>query len=449
MRFFEKFQLDEIYSFERGVRIFFILLLLSGIILLADQNVISPNIQAIENEFNIGDREIGFIASAYTIIAAVITFAWGYLTDKFSRKWLFIFATLLGEIPCFLSGFARNYNELLFLRILTGIGIGGIVPISFSLISDFFTEKQRGRGQALVDAITTLGVLLGMMVAGFLGPVHGWRLPFVLVSFPNFLIVLLIAVFSKEPSRGAGEQEIRELVISGKKYKGRLKLKDYLNLFKIPSNVLLFMQGLAGSIAWGIIPYYLIIFYVRYKNFSVQTGTILLIVFGVGTVLGKFFGGITGNKVYLKKRKYLPLLCSISQFLGVLPIYAVLIWPSKLNPKLIDLIPPSIFGFLGAFLVSISGPNAKVMLMNVNLPEHRGAIAPIFHLTDSIGMGIGTLLGGIISSIKGLDFTMKFSSLFWIPCAIILLIAAIFIEKDALRVRLAMGNLKKEMEVQH
>ncbi|MCI4463032.1 MAG: MFS transporter [Caldisericum sp.] len=445
MRIYEKMGLKEIYNFDKRVRLLFTILLVSGIILLADQNVMSPNIQAIENEFKIGDKEIGLIGSAFTIIASVVTLLWGYLSDKYSRRILLIITTLLGEIPCFLTGFAESYHQMLFLRVLTGIGIGGSVPIAFSLIGDFFTEKTRPRAQAWYDAITTIGVLLGMIIAGFLGPALGWRVPFMVVSAPNFLFVIGM-LFAKEPPRGAGEQEIREYMIEGKQYKGSLRLKDYLRLLKVPTNIWLFLQGIPGTVAWGIIPFYLIVFYQRYKHFPVQLGTVLLIILGLGTVLGKLLGGLIGNSIYLKKRSLLPIFLGVMQLIGVVPILITLMWPAPQNPTIKDLLVPGIFGFLGALLISTSGPNVRAILMNVNLPEHRGAISSIFNLTDNIGMGLGPFIGGLISSVKGLDFAMTTSALFWIPCGLLLFVVATSIEKDALKVRSRMEEMRKEIE---
>lgn len=445
MRIYEKMGLQEIYNFDKRVRLLFTILLVSGIILLADQNVMSPNIQAIENEFKIGDKEIGLIGSAFTIIASVVTLLWGYLSDKYSRRILLIITTLLGEIPCFLTGFAESYHQMLFLRVLTGIGIGGSVPIAFSLIGDFFTEKTRPRAQAWYDAITTIGVLLGMIIAGFLGPALGWRVPFMVVSAPNFLFVIGM-LFAKEPPRGAGEQEIREYMIEGKQYKGSLRLKDYLRLLKVPTNIWLFLQGIPGTVAWGIIPFYLIVFYQRYKHFPVQLGTVLLIILGLGTVLGKLLGGLIGNSIYLKKRSLLPIFLGVMQLIGVVPILITLMWPAPQNPTIKDLLVPGIFGFLGALLISTSGPNVRAILMNVNLPEHRGAISSIFNLTDNIGMGLGPFIGGLISSVKGLDFAMTTSALFWIPCGLLLFVVATSIEKDALKVRSRMEEMRKEIE---
>ncbi|MGB9833358.1 MAG: MFS transporter [bacterium] len=446
MRIFSSLGLDEIYSFKKSIRWTFIILMCMSVILLADQNVMSPNIQAIENEFQITDREIGLVGSAFTLVAAIITLLWGYLSDKFSRKWLLVAAILVGEIPCFLTGFARNYTELLTLRILTGIGIGGMVPVTFSLLGDLFTEKQRATAQAWYQAVTAVGTLLGMIVAGFLGPALGWRIPFMVVSAPNFLFLLGLVLFGGEPKRGGGEQEIKDLVLSGKEYKSRLRVKDYINLVKTPSNIWLFIQGIPGTVAWGILPFYIITFYQRHKGFSVELGTILMLVLGIGVIMGKLFGGIIGNKLYNKDKRLLPIFNGVTTLLGIIPLMITLSWPAPQNPTFSSLIPPAVFGFLGAAIIAIAGPNVQAMLMNVNPPEYRGAISSIFNLTDSIGAGFGPYIGGLLSTARDLDFAMKTSTLFWIPCGLLFFVLIKYLPQDTEKLRRKMSAVRQEME---
>lgn len=446
MRIFSSLGLDEIYSFKKSIRWTFIILMCMSVILLADQNVISPNIQAIENEFHITDREIGLIGSAFTLIAAVITLLWGYLSDKFSRKWLLVASILVGEVPCFLTGFVHNFSELLALRILTGIGIGGMVPVAFSLLGDLFTERQRSTAQAWYQAITAIGTILGMLVAGFLGPALGWRIPFMVVSAPNFLFLLGLVLFGGEPQRGAGEQEIKDLVLSGKEYRSRLKFSDYINLIKTPSNIWLFIQGIPGTVAWGILPYYIITFYQRHKGFSVELGTVLMLFLGIGVIVGNLLGGIIGNKLYNRDKKLLPIFNGVTTLVGIVPLMVTLSWPAPFNPGFINLIPPIIFGFLGAAIIAVAGPNVKAMLMNVNPPEYRGAISSIFNLTDSIGAGFGPYIGGLISAAKNLDFAMKTSVLFWIPCGLLFFVLVKYLPRDAEKLRRRMSEMRQEME---
>ncbi len=86
------------------------------------------------------------------------------------------------------------------------------------------------------------------------------------------------------------------------------------------------------------------------------------------------------------------------------------------------------------------------MLANVNLPEHRGGISSIFNLTDSIGAGFGPIVGGLLSSYRGLDFAMQTSVLFWIPCGILFFALIFTLKKDVLRVNTVMENTRKELE---
>lgn len=444
MRLFQRLGLNEVYGFEKGVIRSFSLLFFMFIILRADQMVMSPVIPAIQEEFRLGDREIGLIGSAFTLVAAIVTLFWGYLSDKYSRKWLLVSAVLVGEIPCLLTAFARSYEELLLLRILTGVGIGGLVPVAFSMLGDLFTEKQRPRAQAWYQAMGAVGTLVGMLVAGFIGPSFGWRVPFIIVSVPNFFFILSMILGGKDPKRGAGELAVKDLVLGGKEYARTLQLKDYLRMIKVPSNIWLFIQGIPGTVAWGIIPYFLIAFYVRYKNLSVEMATVLLLILGLGVICGNIYGGIIGNWLYLKNRRYLPVFCGLSQLVGVIPLVVTLAWPAPAN-GFSGIIAPALLGFLGASLIAIAGPNVQAMLINVNLPEHRGGISSIFNLTDSIGAGFGPFIGGLISASFGLDYAMRTSVLFWIPCGVLFFVLALTLSKDIDRVNQTMEEVRKVM----
>lgn len=446
MRFLAKMGLNEIYSFDKGIVKTFVFLLFMAIILRADQMVMSPAIPQIQKEFSLTDKEIGFVGSAFTLVAAVVTLIWGYLSDKFSRKILLISAILIGEIPCLLTAFATNYNQLFILRVLTGIGIGAMVPIAFSMIGDLFTEKQRPRAQAWYQMMGNLGVLLGMMIAGFIGPAYGWRLPFIIVSVPNFFFAITLLLTGKEPKRGSGELALKDLILKGKQYVRTMQLKDYLLLFKTRSNIWIFLQGIPGTVAWGVIPYFLIAFYVRHKFITIELATILLLLIGIGMMLGNLFGGILGNYLYSKNRFYLPVFCGVSQLIGIVPLLISLNWPPATVSSFSYIIPPAIFGFIGAVFISTAGPNVLAMLTNVNLPEHRGGISSIFNLTDSIGAGFGPMIGGLISYYYGLDFAMNLAVLFWIPCGFLFFVLATTLNKDVLRVNNLMELARKDIE---
>lgn len=91
---------------------FFIVLLI--VLLNADQMVMSPNIGAIEEEFNVDDAQIGLVGAIFTVIGAAVSLAWGYFADKYSRKLLLIYSILVGEIPCFMTAFSTSFGQFFF-----------------------------------------------------------------------------------------------------------------------------------------------------------------------------------------------------------------------------------------------------------------------------------------------------------------------------------------------
>ena len=95
----------------------------------------------IEKEFSVNDAAIGLMSGLFTILGAVVSIVWGYLTDKKNRKLLFVYSILLGQIPCLLTAFVQNYPQFFILRILTGIGVG----VSFS--DHFLPDRRHVRGE--------------------------------------------------------------------------------------------------------------------------------------------------------------------------------------------------------------------------------------------------------------------------------------------------------------
>ena len=425
-------------------RVVLFLLLFMMVFLNADQLVISPNIGEVEAEFGITNREIGLIQGTFTIIGAIISLAWGYLSDKYSRKLLLLLSVLVGEIPCFLSAFVQTFPQLFIARALTGIGVGALFPVVFSFASDTFKAQYRAKVNAFLSTAISIGGIAGMVIAGFLGGTYGWRLPFIVVSIPNIFLAILFYVLADEPKRGAAEIAVGDLVAQGYAYTGKVKFSDYLNLFKIKTNLILFVQGIMGTIPWGAIPYYLVSYLETSKNLSKEEATVIFIFFGLGSVMGIFVGGILGGRLYKMKPAYMPLFSGITTAMGTVVVLITLnVPPVSSSAAFLTL---GLLGFTATAMASMTGPNMKTMLMNINEPENRGRIFSVFNLTDSLGTGLGQSFAGILSAAIGsLGAAMNISAMFWLPCAAILIAGSFVFPKDVIRLNKRMQEIAEEM----
>lgn len=426
-----------------------LILILMSVFLYADQNAIYPVVNDIIREYGIDEAGVGTIGSAFTIIGALVSLIFGVLADRTNRKRLLIFVVLVGEIPCFLTGFklfTQTYEQLLFLRILTGLGVGGIFPITFSLVGDYFRAEHRAFVNALIGAAWAIGQVFGQTMAGFLAGPLGWRFPFILAALPNFILVPLFLFWASEPKRGAKEEGIAELVEQGYEYQEKFKLQDLKYIITNRTNLLGFLQGIPGSIPWGILPFFLIPYYETVKGFSKGAATTLSLIFGIGATLGGIVGGWIGERIYKKSPQMLPIFCGLSILLGIVPTLILLKMNFPVNPEWVDLVKPAIFGLFSGMLITLPAANIKTLLLNVNPPERRGSVFSIFNITDSIGRGLGPIIGGHLIVTSGYLFTVVFSTFMWIPCGVIFLAIYWTLKQDLQKMDLHLQAKKIKMQ---
>lgn len=414
-----------------------VLISLSMLVLNSDTNVMAPNLIRIEAEFGVTDASIGVMMLLFTIVGAAVSLFWGYFADKASRKKLLIWSVLIGEVPCALTAFAPSYEIFYILRILSGIGLGASFPLVFSIIGDIFDDKERPRATGIVSVCMATGNIIGTLI-GYMGVDGDWRLPFVIAAVPNFVIVFLYWVFSPEPKAAASEEATRELVAAGLVYPKRIRLADYKGLFSTKTNLFLLLQGIAGTIPWGSF-FFINKFLDENKGLAEGPAFAVFLIMGIGMTLGNIVGGEWGRIIFKRNPKQLPIFCVWTTLAGAALVIYILLWAPS------EAVSLSVLGFFGALLVSITGPNMKTMLLDVNAPEQRGAIFSIFNLTDSLGTGLGRGFAGVLSGAVGLSVSLAVCSGFWLICAALLFVVTFFFVPDIDKLKKLMSEVADEM----
>jgi predicted MFS family arabinose efflux permease len=410
------------------------LLAFMALFLFADQNLIAPNLTQMAEEFGFtpeqrDTRLAGDISLWFWLVGGVTSVGVGYLTDRVRRTRLIAVIVFLGEIPCFLTGYAETYEQLFWLRVLTGIGIGGVFPLVYSLLGDYFTPRMRAAAAASIGLAMGVGIAYGQGLAGWLGPTHGWRLPFMIVAVPNFLLAPLFLATIREPLRGRTEAAV---AASGHGYSARITWAAYRQLFQIRTNLLVFVQGLFGTVPWGVFFVYLNDFLAQDKGYSVQTATAIVIGIGGAAIFGGFAGGLLGNRLYSRHPRYLPLLCGATTFAAVIPMAALIEAPSQLGVPDPAVLPLLLTGAAAGFTAAMTSSNIRAILLNVNAPETRGSIFALYNLFDDLGRGLGPWF--IAQLIAGLGRVRAFhvANLLWVVCGVLLLVMSRTFPRDEL-----------------
>jgi len=291
-----------------------------------------------------------------------------------------------------------------------------------------------------------LGIAIGQLMAGFIGPVYGWRLPFIVVAIPNFILALIFLLLVKEPQRGKTEESLKELIEEGKVYTGKVNWHEYKSLFKIKTNILVFLQGIPGTVPWGVFFIFLNDFYSQDKGYSIQIATLIVMTVGAAAILGGFIGGFIGNWLYNIKPKYLPMLCGISTLIGIIPMALLLNYTPQVIIPEPDPTLPLIYGFITGFMVTITGPNVRAILLNVNTPETRGSIFSLFNLTDDLGKGFGPVVISALIVMFGRLMAFNIANLFWLLCGLLLLVMVKTFPEDEARLNAILKEKAEKMK---
>lgn len=224
-----------------------VLISICVVFLYSKMNAMAPTMSAIAADLGFDDAERdrklgGDMNAAFFLLGAPLSFIHGYLADTTNRKNLFVVTVLISEIPCLFMGLVSEYWQLLVLRCLMGIGLGGVLPTSYSLLSDLYRPSQRATMSTILGSAMGLGLLAGQVVAGLMAPVFGWRMPFVVLAIPAIVFACLTFVLVEEPPRGHSDQEMAELAAKGQVYTERLDWESFRAVFRTKTNMLVFLQ---------------------------------------------------------------------------------------------------------------------------------------------------------------------------------------------------------------
>ena len=96
--------------------------------------VLYPAIKAL---WGLSNFELGLVGTVRTITAALAAPFWGYAADRWSRKRVLFLGTGVWGIWTLLCGLMPGFGSLLAIRAISGIGLGCLLPATFSFVSSF------------------------------------------------------------------------------------------------------------------------------------------------------------------------------------------------------------------------------------------------------------------------------------------------------------------------
>lgn len=346
--------------------------------------VLAPFIKA---DLHLSDAQLGLLTGfAFSLFYAVCGLPIARWADRGVRSNIIALGLATWSVATALSGVAQSFWHLFATRVGIGAGEAGCLPPAQSLICDYVPLKRRAGIFAVHNFGNYAGMMVGLMVAGWLGELIGWRWAFVALGVPGLALALLVRFTLREPPRG--------FIDNVKETQGRLPFRETVAVLGRCKayRLLVLLYVLNGFVQYGLNQWWPS-FYTRTFELSVgSVGLYLGIAMGVGSGAGSLIGGLMAHKA-AERDVRLPLLIGAIATAFALPtVLGSLFVPSVTSSVLLV--------SLTAVCWSVSNGPIIAAVNSVVAPSMRATASSITVFSASVlGFGLGPFCVGLLSDL--------------------------------------------------
>lgn len=197
----------------RIVALCFLIVFLDGLDTAA-MGFIAP---ALSQDWGIDRASLGPVMSAALIGMVFGALGSGPLADRFGRKVVLVVAVFLFGIFSMASAYSSNIDQLLVLRLLTGLGLGAAMPNATTLLSEYTPERLKSLLVTSMFCGFNLGMACGGFVSAKLIPSMGWHSLLMLGGILPLVLAVVLMVWLPESARflvvrNRGAEQIRKVL---------------------------------------------------------------------------------------------------------------------------------------------------------------------------------------------------------------------------------------------
>lgn len=350
-----------------------------------DRNILSILLQPIKEELGASDFEMGLLTGfAFAVFYTFAGIPIARLADRGSRRAIMAVGIAFWSLLTALSGAARSFGMLALARIGVGVGEASATPAAHSLISDYFPPERRTRALAIYNVGSSIGILFGLMLGGWLKEALGWRMTFAVVGLPGLLVALGVWLAIPEPRRGLSEAraDTGEAPGLGETLRFLASQRSYLH---VAFAAALYACTGYGLLAWAPT------FFVRVHGLGyAEVGWKLGLIIGISSAVGVLVAGALCDRLARRDVRWLVWIPALSTALFA-PGYALFALAADTDLALLAYIPVNLASAVFA------PPSYAIAQGLARLRMRALASAIMLFVINLIGLGLGPTLVGALS----------------------------------------------------
>ena len=186
-------------SSQAGRSILLIISALASFLVPYTVSSLNVALPAISSAFLLDAVMLGWVTTAYILVAAVCILPFGRIADIYGRKRVFVLGNLLFAIGSLLAACSWSGGVLIFSRVIQGLGGAMVFSTSMAIVTLVFPPGERGRAIGIVTATVYAGLSLGPVLGGILTQLFGWPSIFLLnVPLAALVVILTFACIRDE-----------------------------------------------------------------------------------------------------------------------------------------------------------------------------------------------------------------------------------------------------------
>eukprot|EP00931_Biecheleriopsis_adriatica_P027297 TRINITY_DN16447_c0_g1_i1.p1 TRINITY_DN16447_c0_g1~~TRINITY_DN16447_c0_g1_i1.p1 ORF type:complete len:465 (+),score=81.60 TRINITY_DN16447_c0_g1_i1:157-1551(+) len=344
----------------------------------ADVALLPASYRALETDIGLTPSGLALMAMCQAVVQSASAPVWGVLVDSgTSGKRILVLGSLCWGILTLLLAGATSLTTMVMLRLLNGLALATLTPVSQAIVADITAPAQRGSIFGLTGFTRMLGMALASLLTTSMSQqvllgYRGWRVAFAIVAILSLLLGLALQIAMKDHRRPATEVSLtRELAAFG-------------SYFRTATFMYLVLQGCFGSVPWSVQSFMTMFF--QYCGISDYNAGLLLLFFNFSSALGNLLGGIVGDQLAkINKYRGRAYTAQLSVLLGMVTFWAIMRMPRNPGsthlfgflllafgltatwcsagcnkPAMIEVVPPSGCGKVSALLQALEGSSAAL-----------------------------------------------------------------------------------------
>ncbi|WP_461213480.1 MFS transporter [Lacticaseibacillus sp. GG6-2] len=159
----------------------------------------------LKSEWQLSSTQLGLVGAMTSVGMIFGAIACGRLADTFGRKHVLMGTLILFSASNLALAFAPNVAWFMVIRFITGIGLGGELPVAATMLADHFTGVRRSQMLVLGDSFWAWGWIVASLIAYLVMPAFGWRIAVAVTLIAALYAFILREHLPQEPVHQASK----------------------------------------------------------------------------------------------------------------------------------------------------------------------------------------------------------------------------------------------------